>query len=220
MGCDIHTLAERSYEYDGETHWVAITEPVFPYEYYDEERPIVGYNHPYDKRPITGRNYRLFSLLADVRNSSGIVPIKQPTGVPDDATRKWKKYVKRLGDDLHSRTSYTVQELLEAVAAGKFQQTVHEVGDVREDQYLVFRDHGVFPKTWAHPFPIWNNEIVTAEQYEQGLRPSSTYGGRVRLEWDWNIGDHAFGFFLEKTLPALQLQGDPDKVRVQIAFDN
>lgn len=68
-----------------------------------------------------GRNYWLFSALADVRNYSGITPISDPRGLPEDleldeygeSVRLWsaRDGVVWLGE--HSRSWFTLKELKE-----------------------------------------------------------------------------------------------------------
>jgi hypothetical protein len=58
------------------------------------------------------RNYKLFSLLADVRNINNIEPISPPRGVPDDASFFYIDRVESWSDDGHSHSYYLLSELL------------------------------------------------------------------------------------------------------------
>ena len=58
------------------------------------------------------RNYYLFSILADVRNSGGVEPISYPRGVPKDASTGYLYSVKRWDSDAHSHSYFTLEELL------------------------------------------------------------------------------------------------------------
>lgn len=164
MGCDIHLRVE--YSYDGE-RWYAVKDPIFSSSYYNEERPITFYNHPYTSTPCKSRNYRLFSKLADVRNSNtsslfaslfggsptlhrdSIEPLAQPRGVPADASTAWKKYVRRWGGDLHSTSYFTLRELEQALKEGKLTDTLTERGWVKLRDYINFRKTGETPSSWA-----------------------------------------------------------------------
>jgi hypothetical protein len=97
MGCDIHDYCEV-YK-DGK--WVM--ESGFS-GYYDDTKIS---DHPYN-----GRNYVLFSLLADVRNSGRITPISIPRGVPKDASEAYKRAVNEYGCDGHSHSYLMLDELL------------------------------------------------------------------------------------------------------------
>lgn len=98
MGCDIHMHAEVRGS-DGK--W----EPVFPkspHSYWDEDR----YPRVYD-----GRNYRLFALLAGVRNDCGVTPIDLPRGKPDDLSEAYEsEFDSYFGD--HSFSWLLLGELL------------------------------------------------------------------------------------------------------------
>lgn len=58
------------------------------------------------------RNYYLFSLLADVRNS-GEEPIDYPRGIPNDASSGYLYKCERWSGDAHSHSYFTLQELLD-----------------------------------------------------------------------------------------------------------
>jgi hypothetical protein len=46
---------------------------------------------PYEKEIYHERNYSLFALLANVRNSAGVKPISEPRGLPEDVSEIVKK---------------------------------------------------------------------------------------------------------------------------------
>jgi hypothetical protein len=85
MGCDIHTHVERQ-RADGT--W----------------EQVPGWS------PFDVRDYGLFGFLADVRNSSAVVPIAEPRGIPEDASPEvWAAW----GEWAHTPSWLTVQELVE-----------------------------------------------------------------------------------------------------------
>jgi hypothetical protein len=58
------------------------------------------------------RNYYLFSILADVRNSGDVEPISYPRGIPKDASTGYLYSVNRWDSDGHSHSYFTLEELL------------------------------------------------------------------------------------------------------------
>ena len=97
MGCDIHMMAQRQTE-DGSYETI-------------------------DFVPFDWRSYGMFAFLAGVRNYSGIVPIAEKRGLPEDLIRKkdpqdfyeWSSYHDdyEFGYDTHSHTWLSVKELAE-----------------------------------------------------------------------------------------------------------
>lgn len=110
MGCDIHSRAEIGYDGD----WETITDALWPSGWFKHDAPVTPYNVPYTVEPFRSRNYGLFGLLAGVRNYSGLTPLAEPRGVPEDAGDGWKAYVAKLSGDLHSMSWFTHAELLKA----------------------------------------------------------------------------------------------------------
>lgn len=94
MGCDIHTLIEV--KVDGK--WTPFKEQIFVDQF---EKPSM--------EPFDWRSYRMFGVLAGVRNYSAIPPIKVPIGLPKDFNNDDPELW--IGD--HSFTWYYLKELLE-----------------------------------------------------------------------------------------------------------
>jgi len=59
------------------------------------------------------RNYFLFSILADVRNSYDIKPISEPRGIPDDCCFPIKYVTNLWHGDGHSHSYFTLKELID-----------------------------------------------------------------------------------------------------------
>lgn len=205
MGCDIHTFAEIRRDYDGKSTWHAVKEPVFEDAYYRADAEIGIRNTPYSSTPYKGRNYDLFALLAGVRNSSldPITPISEPRGVPEDASKRWKKYVERWGSDLHSTSYFTVAELKAATEA--FDQTIHDDALISIGQYKAIRESGftITPDTW------WggdNARKVTTDEADEMLdRGDDVSSERISVSYRWETPmRERVGFFVEKTIPALE----------------
>lgn len=217
MGCDIHTRAEvltprRKYDsaqqkaVDLDPIWKMVKDQVFDDPYFSPNQQISRYNMPHTNEPYNGRNYQLFAKLADVRNGSGfagvethrpIEPIAEPRGVPEDASKGWRKYVDGWGSDLHSASYFTLTELL----AVDWHGTIEIIGDLTEAQYLALRHDDKKPQSWVHRiFP--GDDVVSDEDYEAGKRGPAS-GFMVRTRWEDDVYD-SFAIFVENTIPALE----------------
>ena len=63
--------------------------------------------------PNVDRNYKLFALMADVRNYKNIEPISKPKGLPNNLTFLTKIDYENWGIDAHDESYLTVEELIE-----------------------------------------------------------------------------------------------------------
>lgn len=111
MGCDIHSRAELKCG----DEWETVTEALWPSAWFKHDEPVSFHNVPYEVQPFRDRNYGLFGVLAGVRNYSGLTPLAEPRGVPEDAGDGWKAYVAEWSGDLHSMSWFTHAELLDAL---------------------------------------------------------------------------------------------------------
>ena len=126
MGCDIHFYVERwtsSNDYEGpkdlsedrDQKLNEVLEDVptkFRWVSADKWKLEDGNWHvPYNLEYYSGRNYYLFSILADVRNS-GVEPINYPKGIPDDASTGYLYKCEQWDSDAHSHSYFTLEELL------------------------------------------------------------------------------------------------------------
>jgi hypothetical protein len=124
MGCDIHFFTERktaSLNYQGPKdlqddrdekidqiiEGVNLTEKWVSADSWSKDGPIWK-NH----EVFYSRNYYLFSILADVRNSGDVQPICDPRGIPDDASSGYMYMCDRWDGDAHSHSFFTLEELL------------------------------------------------------------------------------------------------------------
>lgn len=248
MGCDIHMMAEYEtdkYVSDGEVQvslgfsqpnghfepsgeWKAIKDPVFEYPYFREDEPVSRHNKRFTHEPYTGRNYALFSILADVRNTrhtanafdptmqyeerDSILPLAQPRGVPENASKAWKKYVKDWGSDLHSTSYFTLQELIDFEAVGAFNQIITQRGYVPLRQYLAHKSEGTDIQSWASyasgPSYTEAEWLALSDEERQvhldQLEVNNGWGApNIRYAWEDDVRDY-FATFLEKTIPALK----------------
>ena len=106
MGCDIHCWAEVR-KRDG---WEAVP-AIFTDPYNDGQKTEKVYRE---------RNYDLFAILANVRNGYGVagiesgdgfIPISHLKDLPEDCSEFYIKQVKEWGNDGHSHSYLTLEEL-------------------------------------------------------------------------------------------------------------
>lgn len=106
MGCDIHTFVEKRNE--DTKQWELVKDDVFSLDNYDKEY------YKKDKSSVIfgWRNYRMFSILNDVRNSCGIIPMYDTDrGFPDDISKEVEMEYDSCYD--HSESYLTSKELID-----------------------------------------------------------------------------------------------------------
>ncbi len=196
MGCDIHMYAEVRKN----GVWEKVGD-VFENPYYDPERPTRtdsnGYtwNAKYIDKPYDDRNYRLFAILANVRNDDDWQPISMPRGIPKDISQEIKTRVDDWNGDGHSHSFFTLKELLEFdwdKVVGKTTRMVHE------DTYKKFMETGEKPDSWC----AWTN----IENWK-------------KLSWETTYRECAGEYFF-KILEDMKKLGDQENVRIVFWFDN
>ena len=189
MGCDIHDWAEVRGPDGRWTKCGAVFKNPF---HRPEDEQNEFWNSPVTDSPYEGRNYRLFAVLAGVRNDYGIVPIVEPRGVPHDVSPEvLKEYVltvvpERMAENEEERVC-TVQEAERWVASGSSvwveQGRVVTNPDWHSASWLTLRELLEFDWTGGFRDSGW----VTPQQYlewKRRGRPSSwcksVGGGGVR----------------------------------------
>ena len=238
--------------------WRGVKKEIFPNPYFWEWKEVYPFgkyssNIPFAREPYKGRNYELFSVLANVRNDNpeynifdrmmryemrdSLLPIALPRGVPDDASKEWRKYVSAWGADLHSTSYFTLTELLQAVEDGAFTQTFENGGYVSVDAYRALKKDGTKPTNWAG----WASDGISEAQYQaMSAEDQLAFKGWVATRWPDTTGA-SMSAFVEGTIPELLKlapfigksdreafhQGQPDtrprdtdKVRLVFGFDN
>lgn len=126
MGCDIHLFVEVRKN----DQWEAAGKPVINQYFYEDKpseylpkfltnkqpepsfaAPMAG-EHPYIReRFYSDRNYALFGILANVRWLD-IQPIAEARGIPKNASLEYKTVAEEEGEDGHTHSYLTVQEIL------------------------------------------------------------------------------------------------------------
>ncbi|MDP5274813.1 hypothetical protein [Chengkuizengella axinellae] len=114
MGCDIHMYLEvRHFSKDDVERekgvWVSAdkwTEDRYNFGYDDTRFEVEDKDRIYD-----GRNYKLFSILANVRNNNNLPYISEPKGLPEDVSDMVKNESDFWGDEVHSHTYLNLDEI-------------------------------------------------------------------------------------------------------------
>ena len=112
MGCDIHMHIEYfdTRHKQDEREWSCAD--WFRLNKYYGKRGELKYNYvPVWKE----RCYDLFAILADVRNYNNIESISPPRGLPLDVSKEVLKDYRDWGDNAHSASYLTLQELIDFV---------------------------------------------------------------------------------------------------------
>lgn len=106
MGCDIHTFVEKR---NKETNqWELVKDDVFSLDDYDKEY----YNKEKSNTIFDWRSYKMFSILNDVRNHNGIMPMYDTCrGLPDDVSKEVEDEYESGG--IHSESYLTARELID-----------------------------------------------------------------------------------------------------------
>lgn len=108
MGCDIHTRVEFQ---NREGNWICGD--------FFRINPYYKASDPYEIDPMMvvevggDRNYRLFAVLANVRNYDDIPYIDNPRDIPDDACARTRRDYLFWQEDAHSASYFTLKELIE-----------------------------------------------------------------------------------------------------------
>ena len=115
MGCDEHMYVERWRK----TEWIHVNPPQDDFwgQFSKAEPELVTFAHAFIEDPIPtnlnfwhfGRDYRAYGYLAGVRVKT--LEFKQPAGFPKDASKKVREEFLSWGQDAHTPTFYTLQEL-------------------------------------------------------------------------------------------------------------
>jgi hypothetical protein len=237
MGCDIHLFVEKKGPLGD---WQLVDRLVThdagtEYAHIDIEGR--GF---YD-----GRNYRLFSILADVRNGrgfagvktgEGFVPLAAPRGVPTDASAGYLKMVEQWDGDGHSHSYHTLRDLLEY----DWTQTTQLQGWCSLESWVGWmgwrRARGMGPEEYAGGVGGPNVRHIEAEEMDALCKQlwkvehsdrkaflethQSTY---ALAKWETAYHDAAAEFWSETIPRLLGVAGSlsaVDDVRIVFFFDN
>lgn len=137
MGCDIHMYVEKKHK----GKWINID--YWKLDDYYENKPG---DYKFEIVEMYGdRNYRLFAVLADVRNYSNNKPISEPKGFPDDASWIVKEEYERWIGDGHSHSYLTLSELKKHAK----ENNVTKYSGMVSPKAAAEIDRGIFPELWC-----------------------------------------------------------------------
>lgn len=213
MGCDIHIWIEK--RVDGQ--WQ-------PAEDYQEEGL-------YQSDIYQGCNYRLFAVLADVRNSDDVKPIAPPRGVPQDASTIVQELVHDYAD--HSHSWFTLRELLDFGWMRPHRHATQVNGTEYERWSRWDKREGVHPKS---SFPSRGGPGITtitmaqADEMLVGLdwtararKGEQMERYNVDIEWEAPIVRECGDFFSETIPTLIKMAGgsrNADDLRIVFGFDS
>lgn len=211
MGCDIH-------------EYVEIRKPDGTWERVDDK---YGPNIDYRGRKCWNldRNYWLFGILAGVRSVS-FTAIKEPRGIPDDASKgvlaAWDDY----RGDGHTPSYYTLKELLDIKKTN-----IIVTGFVDLENYKEIKKKG-FPKNWethlenGSIFGFSSSKtatVVSNEEMERLAKLMAFWDGKyyyTECIWQYPTNQISEQFF-DVFIPELEkLDSNPENVRFVFWFDN
>jgi hypothetical protein len=142
MGADIHLWVETQSDESCRESW-RFANP-YRIERWEKESWIEW------DQPYVGRNYRLFALLADVRNSEPrLTPIALPRGVPLDCSKIGRRVIDEWGADGHDHSWLSVEELLQHPWEQVVRTETHRdmVGDFASEFLPSLRTYGPADRT-------------------------------------------------------------------------
>lgn len=181
------------------------------------------------------RSYRVFAVLAGVRNGTGfagvktgesVVPIAEPRGFPEDLSKKGKAWLKKNGGD-HSDSWLTLAEIDTYMA--NTPENRKFTGIIGFSQLPDFLENGGPPATWCGgvggPGVMVYDLAVAKHMIENDpslAAPTEVFGHKnyVQVEWHEPFKDSLdSGFF--RYLDSLRpLAEDPANIRLIFNFDS
>lgn len=237
MGCDIHIYVERKRDGKWEAvsgedpmqNWFkkqyeqAVTPSMIKYyrECYEEHMKPCYENWIYD-----GRNYRLFSLLANVRNGIKkrwmgienvghfVKPISVPKGLPDDASEVVKEGYSVYSYDGRSKSFLTLQELIDGTKNDKKFVCRYLVS---KEEYVQYKVYG-YPNSWSS----WSNaRLVSNFEMEQWIAGIIEFDDKefiqTVVEWEEDMERTGVYEIIKKLKDFCE---DPENIRIVFWFDN
>lgn len=151
MGCDIHISTEEFNTIDNVKEWRNTDH--YKRNYYYTPGKEDGEKEFDVVEAYRGRDYNLFAALADVRNYGHTEPMSAPRGIPEDAHEITKNHMQKYGDDGHSHSYCTLQELYEYQAA---YGTTTDSGLITPEQAKELDEKGINPTSWCEGSSIKN----------------------------------------------------------------
>jgi len=195
MGCDIHIWTEIKSKETGK--WEISKQDIFP------DGDTKKTSSPFDRR-----SYRLFALLADVRNNAGIIPISEPKGLPDDSeylnTKLDKPYDMSFGYG-ETNKCYTVKDEI------NYDVNYHSETFLTLAELLNFDYDKTFENLSVSKVFKSGNTVMAGAIFNEKAKVGE---GEMTTYKDF-IGEYFF-----EELEIMKTLGEPDDVRVVFYFDN
>lgn len=119
MGCDIHIYVEKKIykNFDRtsrEFYWISADKwTKNPMALFYPEEGVSEWHVKSEDCIYTSRNYLLFTVLAGVRNTVGVVPISEPRGLPENVSNEIRLISDEEGQDAHSHSWLLGSEVLD-----------------------------------------------------------------------------------------------------------
>lgn len=216
MGCDIHLYVEK--RVDGV--WTSAD------KWTDEDD--CGLDVSFEDRYFRDRNYEVFSILADVRNSEGYSTIAPPRWLPDDASPEVQAAWDAHGE--HTPSWLTLAELL----AFDWTQVASRSGWVNGVEFRRWnrwdREHGFGPRSYYGGVSGRMVRHVSVDEMVSLVSTTPAEDGDVAVadplvstyclaEWREPYYRSARNFISECITKLLRL-GDHDDVRIVFWFDS
>lgn len=245
MGCDSHPCIEVK---NSDGQWELQDDKSSWYDIADREN--LSYEEREARKPsylrvLGSRNYLMFACLADVRNGGHgperfVTPLFGYRGVPDDVSKATMEAIPKDGD-YHSHTFFTLEELLntdwDAVAGDQFERLIYA------PYYVAWKEQKIVPDDAPEHMETFTDEFNREVSHEEMLmlllsnspdellkRVPGPFGKKGEKNKTVQSGPHVrvqvprsyrqcISRFID-TIEDMKKLGDPDKVRVVIAFDN
>ncbi len=230
MGCDIHLCVEK--KVDGQ--WIAVKGP----DIWEPERESLFWL-------TNARSYRLFAILADVRNDRDVDgcdteknfnPIAGPKSLPADISPEILAESDSWDGDGHSHSYHTVQDLL----AYDWTQMATLQGWLSISEYWKWsrynKRHGEGPEDYCGSVGGGMTKHISEEEMESIVKPIRDSGKTSYADQEATLNaiiPHYYTlctwkqpyyktcrYFLSDCIPQLLRLGKPEDVRIVFWFDN
>lgn len=212
MGCDIHGYVE----YNGWGLW----------------RDCISI------KPIVGRNYDMFALLFGVRNDAAFIPVAPDRGMPVNVSDRVKEEYERWGEDAHSPSWITWQEIAQINWNGQGTQLADRVFCYRPGEDTSFQSFRMASYLTDEDYRLLDKG-ETIERFDRFEGTTVLYRREVQKTSDAISDDWQCLFDLMKRLdeyhrasdnrresniieskPVPAIPVDDSKVRLVVWFDN
>ncbi len=220
MGTDIELFAEVKRK----GKWMKVGEV---FDWPESMKKLAQKFGPKTDQPYMDRNYELFSILADARNSFGLTPISKPRGIPKDISKELKDKLNAAYIDQDIKPSWvSLKELLDF----DWDKKIRLCGIVDEANYKIFVEQGT-PQLYEFDFVFraaaqlfnpshpMSKQIVLPEHEYLLSQKKEKKEYRIIICWTKAVKDMVDQFYA-LTLPQLKkLDKNPANIRIVFYFN-